>query len=90
MTEKPKLILSDPHHVKVDFVNQLINSGHSNGVVNMTLAVAQFTPTEDGEIVQDLTVASRLRFDLFCATQIRDALTAIIEQNIKPANGTAH
>lgn len=89
MTDTP-LIATDPHAVPVVFINQLVGSGHLNGVVNITLAVAQFTPGVDNKIEPDLVIAARLRMDLFCAQQLRDALTAILEQALKPANGTTH
>src|SRR5262245_51223485 len=72
--------ITDPHHVPVVFVNQVAAAGHLNGVVNLTLATARWSPTADGTVDTDMIVAGRLRFDLVCAVQMRDQLTRIIEQ----------
>lgn len=93
MSEKEKptpLHVADFYDIPVTFVNQVTGSGHLNGVVNLTLAVANFSPDADGSIVPDLVVASRLRMDMFCAKQLYEALGAILDQMIKPANGTSH
>lgn len=93
MTDKPTVAsveIRDPHNVPVVFANSVVGSGHLNNVVNVTLAVAQFSPISDNKIDPDLVIAARLRMDLLCATQLRDALTSILEQAIKPANGTTH
>ena len=85
MTDKPvtvtSLPISDPHRVTPVFVNQLAGSGQLNGVVNLTFTTAQFTPTADSTIDPDLVITARLRMDFYCATQLRDALNALIEQN---------
>jgi hypothetical protein len=93
MTDKPTVTtieIRDPHRVPVTFCNQVVGSGHLNNVVNITLAVAQFTPSTDNTINPDLVIAARLRMDLFAARQLHEALGAIIEQALKPANGTTH
>ena len=91
MTEKPAAPpITDPHHTQVTFVNQVVGQGHLNGVVNLTFAVANFTPNADGKVDIDLVVASRLRMDMFCATQLRDALTTVIDQALAKNNGTTH
>jgi hypothetical protein len=85
-TESPHI--SDPHRVKTEFVNQVVGSGHLNGVVNLTLATANFTPNADGKIDLDLVIAARLRMDLFCAQQMHEALGQIIAQAMP--KDTAH
>ena len=86
------LRVTDPHLVPVAFVNQVVAAGHLNGVVNMTLGVARFSPTPAGEIDTDMIVASRLRMDMACAMQMRDQLDRIIgqaEATMKQALATA-
>jgi hypothetical protein len=89
MTDKPKAA-TDPHHLLPVFVNQVVGSGHMNGVANITFAVAQFTPRGEGVVDPDPTINCRLRMDLFCVQQLRDACDVILEQNLKPAGGTTH
>lgn len=79
--KKPELLrITDPHMVPITFVNQVVAAGHLAGVVNMTLGVARFSPTDAGEIDTDMIVASRLRMDMVCAMQMRDQLDRIITQ----------
>ena len=73
-------VVTDPHAVPVTFVNQVVAAGHLNGVVNLTLATARWSPTPKGEVDIDMVVASRLRMDLVCAVQMRDQLDRIIAQ----------
>lgn len=77
------LPVSDPYRVPIAFANQLVGSGYLNGVVNLTLAAAHFTPQDDGKINPDLVITARLRMDLFCAQQLHEHLGRIIEQNLK-------
>jgi len=84
MTKQEFLPISDPQNVPVTFVNQVVARGVLNGIVNVTLAVAQFTPTPEGKVDPDLVIASRLRMDLFCAVQLRDALDALIKGSVAP------
>lgn len=81
---------TDPHHVPVAFCNGVVGSGHLNGVANVTLAVANFTPNAEGKVDTDLVVSARLRMDLYCVRELRDALDRILAENMKPANGTSH
>ena len=67
-------------HVGVTFVNTVLNRGIFNGVVNLSLGVLQFTPSDDGTTVDpDPVIAARLRMDKICARQIRDALSELLE-----------
>lgn len=96
MTKKDEPIphpIRDPHHVPITFGSVLIGVGHWNGVVNLTIGAAQFTPqvTTDTQADPDFVVTSRLRLDLACATQLYTALGKIIEQmSLPPANATTH
>lgn len=79
MTDKPAALpVTDPHKVPVVFVNQVVGSGHLNGNVNLTFAVAQFTP-KNGEIDPDLVVMTRLRMDMSCAEQLYTVLGTILQ-----------
>lgn len=65
------------------FVNSLEVHGTLNGVVNMLLSTARFLP--DGEKVTAKSEhAVDLRFDLFLAQQIHDALGKILAEQTKP------
>lgn len=77
------LPIGDPYKTPTIFVNQVVGCGHLNGVVNITLATAQFTPNTDGGVDPDFVITARLRMDLFCASQVYEQLGKIIEQNIK-------
>jgi len=91
MTDKPedKFIPTDPNLIETVFVNYLAGSGHLHGVANFTFATFNFTPTGDG-VESDPVVSCRLRMDLSCVEQLRDACETIIQQNLKPQNGTTH
>lgn len=93
MNDKPKpppAPIPDPHLAPVIFVNQVAGAGHYQGVANFTFATAQFTPNDDGTVDNDVIISSRLRMDLACVQNLRDACNTILEQNLKPANGTTH
>lgn len=91
MTDKPETLpITDPHRVPVVFFNNLVGSGHLNGVANLTLAVANFSPSPGGAVLPDMVVAARLRTDLFGLQQLRDACDAILQQNLKPAGATTN
>jgi len=74
--------VTDPYQTPVIFVSQVVGTGFLNGVVNLTLATARFTPS-GGRVEPDLVVSSRLRMDLFCAQQLRNEIDRIILQNTK-------
>lgn len=70
------------------YVNQLVVWGHQNGVLNLKFATARFSAelgTGNTRVSPDLCVTCDLRMDLWCAQQLRDRLTEIIEQNTAPA-----
>ena len=90
MTDEKVLPITDPQQVPVTFVNQVVGIGSLNGVVNVTFATARFTPNAQGATDPDLVISARLRMDATCARQLRDQLTAILDQNIPPANTTSH
>ncbi len=82
--------MPDPNHVPVVFVNDVAGAGFLNGVINLTLSVARYTPLVDGsDTAVDIEVAARLRMDLACAQILKDTLEAILTTNTKPANTRA-
>lgn len=84
MTDGAPLKIKDTNNVPVIFINDVVGIGFLNGVLNITMATARFTPEEVGGAVPvDLIIASRLRLDLRCAQQLRDMLSDIIEKNTK-------
>lgn len=76
----------------VTFVSGVSVHGFLNGVVNLSLSTTRFVvapadPAEDEmKVVAQNEVAVDLRFDLYCAQQIRDALDKIIEDHTKAIN----
>lgn len=90
-TASAPLPVTDPHKVPPTFVNSVVGSGHLHHVVNLTFATAQFTPKPNGNIDPDLIITARLRMDLSCAQQLRDVLSAILDQlSTKPENEKSH
>lgn len=92
MTDKTEnLPITDPFHVPTTFVNQVVGSGHLNGVVNVTFATAQFTPNSDNTVDPDLVISARLRMDMFCAQTLYEHLGKILAQAVlKQTNATSH
>lgn len=72
----------------VTLINNVSVSGFLNGVVNLSLTQLRFVARvgEDGSTKVETVgeVAADLRFDLYCAQQIRDALDAILAQHTRP------
>jgi hypothetical protein len=85
MSDDTHPLLTDPYQIQVGFHNQVVGVGFMNGNVNITLAVARFTP-QDGKVVPDLVISARLRMDLFCMQQLHDELGRILAQNVKPSS----
>jgi hypothetical protein len=87
MSDSAPLKITDPNEEPVKFVNMVGGSGFLNGIANITLLTARWTPDVVGtdHVPVDLIVGSRLRFDLKCAQELRDVLDGIIEANTKPA-----
>lgn len=73
-------VVADPDNVPVTFVSQVVAAGHLNGVVNLTLAVARFSPNAGGAVDPDMAVAARLRCDMACAAQLYEQLGRILNQ----------
>ena len=67
------------------FVNSLEVHGTLNGVVNMLLSTARFSPEGD-KVTAKSEYAVDLRFDLFLAQQIHEALGKILAEQTKPAS----
>jgi hypothetical protein len=74
------VVIPDPDNVGITFANQVIAAGHHNGVVNMSFAVARFSPNAQGVVDPDFKVAARLRFDVAVAMQMHEHLTRILGQ----------
>lgn len=92
MTDKPddkSIPITDPNRVQVAFVNQLVGSGILNGVANFTFATANWMPTSEGKFDVTLEIASRLRMDVLCLVQVRDAIDVLLAQAERP-EGKAH
>lgn len=86
MSDSAPLKIADPHEEPVKFVNSIGGSGFLNGVCNLTLLTARWTPDGTEHVPVDLIVGSRLRFDLKLAQDIRDTLDGIIQANTRPAS----
>lgn len=86
MSENAPLKITDPNNEQVKFVSMVGGSGFLNGIVNVTLLTARWTPDAipSDHVPIDLVVGSRLRFDLKCAQELRDVLNGIIEANTRP------
>lgn len=85
-TDTPSQVINhpihDPNNEPVKFVSMLGNSGFVNGVVNLTFLTARYRQTALAHSAQpDLILAALLRMDLRCAIDLRDALSAIIDDN---------
>ena len=83
----PANSITDYHHVLPIFCNTVVGSGTLNGVVNLTLGVALFTP-QGAEIDPDVVICCRLRMDMACLEtlyqQIGQMLTAQKPTDEKP------
>lgn len=82
--------ITDPHNVPVTFSNEVMGIGVFNGVVNVTLGVARFTPQLDGTVDPDRVVAARLRLDLPTAIVLRDQLNQQIALLTPPPSTAAN
>jgi TPP-dependent 2-oxoacid decarboxylase len=67
-------------NIGTTLVNTVINRGIFQGIININFAVFNFTPTDDGVIDLDPTIACRLRMDRSCALQLRDTLDDLLKQ----------
>lgn len=66
--------------VGITFVNLVAGTGFLNGIVNVTLSALTFTPNEETKKVDpDAVVVARIRMDEQCATNLRDALTSVLQ-----------
>ena len=64
--------------VGITFANTVVGRGVFNSVINVSLAALTFAPTDDGKIDADPVITCRLRLDIACATQLRDALDELL------------
>lgn len=88
---EPILPISDPDNVRDIFINDVAAAGFLNGVINMTLVTARWTPKTtkpEMNVPPDLVIASRLRMDMLCAKRMRDQLDVFLKtaQTGGPAN----
>jgi len=67
------------------FANSVEVHGSLNGICNLLLAAAQFVPKDDGTVNVEKQYVADLRFDLFMAQQMHDALGKILADQVKPA-----
>ena len=84
MPDKLSEPLTDPNNEPVTFVSEVAGIGVLNGVVNVTFSQARYMP-HDSVVMLDQIVASRLRFDLYCAQRLHDMLGKILDENTKGA-----
>jgi hypothetical protein len=94
MSQKPAVVVTDPHHVRETFTNTLIAFGQMEGVVHLTFGVQRYVPSAStGELEQAREVVCRLvltpaTFEMLhgAVTQMRSAMIA--EANAR-LNGNA-
>ena len=72
------MTMKSADQVGITFANTVVGRGIFNSVINVSLAALQFTPTDDGKIESDPVITCRLRLDVPCATQLRDALDELL------------
>lgn len=90
------LKITDPYSVPLTFVAHVLGQGHANGIVNLTLGAPRWTPTgttkdePEGVVDMDMIITSRLRMDLACAQQLRDALDTLLKKILPEAGATEH
>ena len=61
-------------NVGVTFINTVLGRGILGNIINVQLGVFNFSEDGEGKIHFDPSIASRLRMDIDCAKQLRDAL----------------
>jgi len=77
--------MSETKDTPLIFVNSVGVQGSLNGIVNLLLSQARFMPNNAGEVKIEIVHVVDLRFDLYCAQQIHDAIGKILEDQTKPA-----
>ena len=83
--ENLDLPIRDPNPVLVTFVSDIAAIGFFNGITNLTLVTAQFSPPSTaGQIDMDLVVSSRLRMDLYCVQRLYEQLGKILADHGTP------
>jgi hypothetical protein len=79
-----KLPIKETENIPITFVNEVAGWVFLNGVVQVALVSAMWTPTEMGvDAPVDLRLACRLRMDLQCAQNLHAALGQVIEAHTK-------
>lgn len=72
---------------EVTYVTNLAVNGFNNGIVNLCFVTAHFLPTRSGDQLVVATaeaVSANLRFDLYVAQQVHEALGRILAEHTKP------
>ena len=75
--------IKDPKDAPLTLVNAIEVSGHANGIVNILFSRAVFIPNIE-KVTAEKVYPLDLRFDLFCAQQLRDALDQILKEQVTP------
>lgn len=71
--------ITDPHHTLPVFCNVVVGSGTMNGVANLTLGVALFTP-QGAEIDLDVVISCRLRMDMPCLETLYQQIGQMLQK----------
>ena len=74
-------------NIGITYVNAVMSRGHFNSVINISLGVITFDPTQGKDSDTDLVVACRLRMDEMCAMQLYEELGQVL-QSMKLARKT--
>lgn len=85
--QKPlRLAIKDDGKVDYVFVSDIASSGVQNGVVNMTLVTAYFTPegTDIDDIKPDLRISARLRMDMYAVGRLRSVCDELLRTASAP------
>lgn len=64
----------DGQHAPVLYFEEAPNFGHTNGIVNITLAAYRSLPDAEGDITTDLIVTAHLRCNIPAALALRKAI----------------
>lgn len=78
----------DPADAPLIVASAIELSGHNNGICNILLNRVVYVPVANSDgstrIEAHKVYPADIRFDLFCAQQIHDALGKILDEQTKP------
>lgn len=80
----PGNLIPDPNNVPVTFCNTCLGGGVVNGVINIAMGIARFTPTIDGKIDVDQIIAARLRMDVNAALALKQFIETQLAMLAEP------